>query len=224
PREYQAQLDANKARVAQNEAALDLAQANHQRFRTLFKQTPGAVSQADLDRYQAEEAQNLANLALAKANLESARLNVEWTKVIAPVSGRVSRTLVTVGNLVQSGSTLLTTIVSVDPVYAYFDVDELTVQRVRRLVREGKPRSARETDCPAPLGLATDEGFPHPGAINFSDNQVNPKTGTLRVRGVFRDPDEALTPGFFARVRVPLGPPHRALLVTDRALDNDQGQ
>jgi RND family efflux transporter MFP subunit len=225
PREYQAQLDANQARVAQNEAALQLARANSQRFRTLFHKNPGAVSQQDLDRYQAEEAQNLANLNLAKANLGSARLNLEWTRVIAPVTGRVSRTLVTVGNLVQSGSTLLTTIVSVDPVYAYFDVDELTVQRVRRwLVREGKLKSDRANEVPVALGLAAEEGFPHQGTINFVDNQVNPKTGTLRARGVFRNRDEALSPGFFARVRVPVGPSHRALLVHDRALDNDQGQ
>jgi RND family efflux transporter MFP subunit len=230
PREYQAQLDANKARVAQNEAALQLARANNQRFRALFKQNPGAVSQADLDRYQAEEAQALANLNLAKANLDTARLNLEWTKVTAPVSGRVSRTQVTVGNLVQSGDqgggTLLTTLVSVDPMYAYFDVDEYTDQRVRKLIREGKfPfKSADEAVVPVSLGLATEEGFPHRGTINFADNQVNPKTGTLRVRGVFPNKDKVLTPGYFARVRVPVSPPHQALLVSERALDNDQGQ
>jgi RND family efflux transporter MFP subunit len=133
-----------------------------------------------------------------------------------------------VGNLIQSGDqnggTLLTTIVSVDPMYAYFDVDERTVLRVRQLIREGKARSARETEWPVSLGLATEEGFPHRGTINFVDNQVNPKTGTLRVRGVFPNKDEALSPGFFARVRVPIGRAHRALLVTDRAIDNDQGQ
>jgi RND family efflux transporter MFP subunit len=108
--------------------------------------------------------------------------------------------------------------------YAYFDVDERTVLRVRQLIREGKARSARETEWPVALGLATEEGFPHRGTINFVDNQVNPKTGTLRVRGVFPNKDEALSPGFFARVRVPIGQAHRALLVTDRAIDNDQGQ
>ena len=132
------------------------------------------------------------------------------------------------GNLIQSGDqnggTLLTTIVSVDPMYAYFDVDERTVLRVRQLIREGKARSAREAEWPVSLGLANEEGFPHQGTINFEDNQVNPKTGTLRVRGVFPNKDEALSPGFFARVRVPIGQAHRALLVTDRAIDTDQGQ
>jgi RND family efflux transporter MFP subunit len=114
--------------------------------------------------------------------------------------------------------------VSVDPMYAYFDVDERTVQRISQLVRESRATSAPEMKWPVSLGLATEEGFPHQGTINFVDNQVNAKTGTLRVRGVFPNKDEALSPGFFARVRVPIGPPHRALLVSDRALDNDQGQ
>jgi len=118
----------------------------------------------------------------------------------------------------------LTTVVSVDPMYGYFDVDERTVLRIRQLIREGKAKSASETVWPVSLGLATEKGFPHQGTINFVDNQVNPKTGTLRVRGVFPNKDESLSPGFFARVRVPIGPPHQALLVSDRALDNDQGQ
>jgi RND family efflux transporter MFP subunit len=108
--------------------------------------------------------------------------------------------------------------------YAYFDVDERTVQRVGQFIREDKAGSAPETEWPVSLGLATEKGFPDQGTINFVDNQVNPKTGTLRVRGVFPNKDQRLSPGFFARVRVPIGPPHQALLVSDRALDNDQGQ
>ena len=151
-----------------------------------------------------------------------------YTRVTAPVGGRVSRYVVTVGNLIQSGDqnggTLLTTIVSVDPMYVYFDMDERTVLRVRQLIREGKARSDREAEWPVWLGLANDEGFPHRGTINFEDNQVNPRTGTLRVRGVFPNKEEALSPGFFARVRVAIGQAHHALLVTDRAVDTDQGQ
>jgi RND family efflux transporter MFP subunit len=123
----------------------------------------------------------------------------------------------------QSG-TLLTTIVSVDPMYAYFDLDERTIQRTRQLAREGKFKSADERAWPVALGLATEEGFPHQGTINFVDNHVNPKTGTLSVRGVFPNRDEALSPGFFARVRLPISPRHQALLISERALDNDQGQ
>jgi RND family efflux transporter MFP subunit len=98
------------------------------------------------------------------------------------------------------------------------------VQRVSKLIREGKVKWGRETAWPVALGLVTEEGFPHQGTINFVDNQVNPKIGTLRTRGVFPNKDESLSPGYFARVRVPLGPPHPALLVSDRAIDNDQGQ
>src|SRR5207253_9851180 len=120
--------------------------------------------------------------------------------------------------------TLLTTLVSVDPMYAYFDVDEGTVLRVRRLIREGKAKSARDVEIPVLLGLANEEGYPHRGTINFVDNQVNPRTGTLRLRGVFPNKDETLAPGYFARVRLPIGFAHPALLVSERALDNDQGQ
>jgi RND family efflux transporter MFP subunit len=108
--------------------------------------------------------------------------------------------------------------------YAYFDVDEYTVLRVRQLIREGKVKSAREVEWPVGLGLANEDGYPHQGVINFVDNQVNPKTGTLRLRGVFPNKDEQLSPGYFARVRVPIGHPHPALLVSDRAFDTDQGQ
>ena len=141
---------------------------------------------------------------------------------------RASRYMVTVGNLVQSADqanvTLLTTIVSVDPMYACFDVDERTVLRVRQMIREGKARSARDFALPVQLGLANEEGFPHAGTIDFVDNQVNPKTGTQRLRGTFPNKDDVLMPGFFARVRIPIGKPRQALLVTDRAIDNDQGQ
>jgi RND family efflux transporter MFP subunit len=148
--------------------------------------------------------------------------------VTAPIDGRIGREIVTVGNLIQAGQngggTLLTTLVSVNPIYAYFDVYERTVLRVRQLIREGKAKSARETEWPVSLGLATDDGFPKRGTINFVDNQVNPKTGTLRLRGVFPNSDQTLDPGFFGRVRVPVGQSHDAVLVTDRAIDNDQGQ
>jgi RND family efflux transporter MFP subunit len=228
PRPYQATYDLDKARVAQNEASLKLAQQNNTRAETLNSAKPPGIAQAELDQYRSQLAQAVAALNQSKANLETARLNLDWTKVTAPVSGRASRYVVTVGNLIQAGDqgggTLLTTIVSVDPMYAYFDVDERTVLQVRQLIREGKAKSARESEWPVSLGLATQQGFPHQGTINFVDNQVNPKTGTLRVRGVFPNKDEALSPGFFARVRVPIGQPHKALLVSERALDTDQGQ
>jgi RND family efflux transporter MFP subunit len=108
--------------------------------------------------------------------------------------------------------------------YAYFDVDERTVQRVKKLINEGQLRSPDDGQIPVSLGLADEDGHPHRGAVNFVDNQVNPRTGTLRVRGVFPNKDQAIAPGYFARVRVPISAPHRALLVSERALDTDQGQ
>ena len=182
------------------------------------------MARSDLDKTAAARGVDIANVAADKAMVAARQLDVEYTKVLAPVS----RYGVTVGNLVQSGDqgggTRLTTIVSVDPIYAYYDVDERTVQRVTKSIRESKAESASETAWPVTLGLATEQGFPHQGTVNFVDNEVNPKTGTLRVRGVFPNKDESLSPGFFARVRVPIGPPHKTLLVSDRAVDSDQGQ
>jgi RND family efflux transporter MFP subunit len=227
-RPYQALLDQAKAKVAQDEAQLTFDEAEHQRNVRLAAAGNGAVSRSDLDKTAAARGVDLANIAADKALVASRQLDLEYTKVLAPVSGRVSRYVVTVGNLVQSGDqgggTLLTTLVSVDPMYAYFDVDEHTALRVRQLVREGKSDSPRDGGYPVSLGLANEEGHPHQGTINFVDNQVNPKTGTIRVRGTFPNKQEHLLPGLFARVRVPVGRAHQALLVSDRALDADQGQ
>jgi RND family efflux transporter MFP subunit len=225
-RPYRALLNQAKAKVAQDQAQLKYDEAEYQRNVNLV--STGSVSRSDLDKTSAARDVDIANIAADKAAVVSRELDLEYTKVIAPVSGRVSRYVVTVGNLIQSGDqnggTLLTTIVSLDPMYAYFDMDEHTVLRVRQLVYEGKASSADDGEWPVWLGLANEDGHPHRGTINFVDNQVNAKTGTLRMRGVFSNKDEALTPGYFARVRVPIGHPHRALLITDRALDTDQGQ
>jgi RND family efflux transporter MFP subunit len=226
PRPYEALLNQAKAKVAQDQAQLTYDEAEYQRNLNLVR--TGAVSRSDLDKTSAARGVDIANIAADKALVASRQLDLEYTKVLAPVSGRVSRYVVTVGNLIQSGDqnggTLLTTLVSVDPMYAYFDVDEHTALRVRQLVREGKSDSPRDGGYPVSLGLANEEGHPHQGTINFVDNQVNPRTGTIRARGVFPNKPEHLLPGLFARVRVPIGRPHRGLLVADRALDTDQGQ
>jgi RND family efflux transporter MFP subunit len=226
PRPYQALVSQAKAKVAQDEAQLAFDEAEYQRNLKLLG--TGAVSRSDVDKTAAARGVDVANIAADKAVVAARQLDLEYTKVLAPVSGRVSRYVVTVGNLIQSGDqgggTLLTTIVSMDPMYAYFDVDEHTALRVRRLIREGKSDSPREGNYPVALGLANEEGHPHRGTIDFVDNQVNPKTGTIRVRGVFPNKEQVLLPGLFARVRTPIGRPHKALLVSERALDTDQGQ
>ncbi len=191
-------------------------------------------NQADLDRAKAGIASAQAAIGTAKAAVQSAQaavelaaLNLEYTKVSAPIDGRISRELVTEGNLVQSGDqggTVLTTLVSVDPIYVYFDIDESTVLRVEQLIREGKAESARDATVPVLLSLANQSDYSLRGTINFVDNQINPKTGTLRVRGVFRNESEVLTPGMFVRVRIPIGQEHSSVLVVERAINNDQGQ
>jgi len=226
PRIYRAALDQAKAEVEGQKAQRDLDEIQFRRSTALLRRN--AVSREELDQAVARLGVSRAGLAAAEARVEQAELDLGYTKVTAPVGGRASRYVVTVGNLIQAGDqgggTLLTTIVSVDPMYAYFDVDEHTALRVRQLVREGKADSPRDGGFPVSLGLANEEGHPHQGTVNFVDNQVNPKTGTIRLRGVFPNKDQVLLPGLFARVRTPIGRPHQALLVSERALDTDQGQ
>lgn len=225
-RPYQALLNQAKAKVSQDQAQLKYDEAEYQRNVRLI--ASGATTRSDLDKSVAARGVDVANLAADKAVVAQRQLDLEYTKIIAPITGRASRYNVTIGNLVQSGDqgggTLLTTIMSVDPMYLYFDVDEYTVLRVRQMIREGKAKSAREVELPVFLGLANEEGHPHHGTLSFVDNQIDPKTGTLRVRGVFPNKDEILSPGLFGRVRVPIGEPYKALLVSDRAIDTDQGQ
>lgn len=226
PRTYRAILKQAEANVQEAEARVKRLDADVARADDLLRSR--AISRQDYDKIIGDRGEAVAAQAAQKAAVERAQLDVGFTKVTAPVNGRISRAVVTVGNLVQAGDqgggTLLTTIVSVDPMNAYFDVDEHTVLRVKQLIREGKAGNAEEVEVPVWLGLANEDGFPHRGTVNFIDNQVNPRTGTLRVRGVFPNKDERLAPGYFARVRVPIGMPHKSLLVSERALDTDQGE
>ncbi len=226
PRPYQADCDRSQANLASAKAHMVRTLADFKRACDLLPTK--AIAQSDYDLAKGNYDEAIAAVKVAEAMVNTAELNLGFTKVTAPVSGRVSRYLVTVGNMVQSADlanvTLLTTIVSVDPMYVYFDVDERTVLRIRQLIREGNTKAASEVALPAMLGLANEGGFPHAGMIDFIDNQINPKTGTLRFRGTFPNKDEALLPGLFVRVRVPIGARRPGRLVTDRAIDNDQGQ
>jgi RND family efflux transporter MFP subunit len=226
PRTYRATLHQAEGNLASLEARVERLNADFARSRRMLGTS--AIGREEYDRVNGDRGEAAASRAALKAAVERARLDLEYTRVIAPISGRVSRYVVTVGNLIQAGDqnggTLLTTLVSVDPMYAYFDVDEYTALRVRQLVREGKSDSPRDGGYPVWLGLANEEGHPHRGTVNFVDNQVNPKTGTIRLRGVFPNKEQVLLPGFFGRIRVSIGRAHSALLVSDRALDADQGQ
>ena len=224
PRTYKAELDQVEAQVRLAEATYRLAAADYARARRANTVSSAAVSRQEMETYRAKEHQSRQAVEAGKASAERARLNLEFCTIRSPITGVVSRYNYTVGNLVNADQTVLTSIVSQDPMYAYFDVDEHTVLRVKALIRAGQAQSARDGEIPVWLGLANEAGFPHRGTINFIDNQVNARTGTLRVRGIFPNKDEALAPGFFGRIRVPIGFPHKALLITDRAVDTDQGQ
>jgi multidrug efflux system membrane fusion protein len=229
PRPYQAQFDQAQGQVNLNQAQLKLAKSNYQRDLSL---APNNVSpqQLDYDRAAVEEAE--ARIKAAQSTLEVYRLNLEFCKVTSPIDGMVSRYYYTLGNLVNQDSTLLTTVVSLDPMYAYFDMDERTLLRVRRGLAQGKIEAVKErSDIPVLMGLEGDEGFPYPpGHLDFVNNAVNPSTATIAVRGVFANPPlgssrrRLLSPGMFVRIRLPIGVPHKALLVADRAIGSDQGK
>lgn len=222
PRVYQAELDRAIAAVAQANAHFERLDTEHQRTLRLLKQK--AVSQEESDRIQYERLEAQSAVAAARASEQLARLNLDFTKITAPFSGRISRRQVDPGNLIQADLTTLTNLVALDPLYVYFDVDERTVLRVRRLIAQGKVRSARETEVPVRIGLADEEEFSLSGTIDFVDNRVDPNTGTLRIRAVVPNPKRFLSPGLFVRIRLPIGSAHPATLVPEEALGSDQGQ
>ncbi|HYY30382.1 MAG TPA: efflux RND transporter periplasmic adaptor subunit [Chthoniobacterales bacterium] len=221
PRPYQAALDQAQAQERQQEANLQLQNANFARQDKLRQN--GVIAKEDFDTALSNKNQAAASVLAAQAAVESAQLNLNFTRVTSPIRGRIDRELITVGNLVQADSTLLTNIVSVDPIYAYFYVDERSVLNYESLVRQGKLPSARLTSVPVYFQLETETGFPHQGYIDFIGNQFTTSTGTLPVRGLFSNADGILIPGAFGRIRVASTPLHSALLVTDRAIGTDQG-
>jgi RND family efflux transporter MFP subunit len=230
PRPFQAELDAAKGQVAQWEAKLARAEADVARNERLLPK--GAASQKDLDTAISDRGEARAAIQSARAAVDRAALDVEFAKVTAPISGRVSRASVTKGNLVNASAgdaTLLTKIVSYNPIYVYFDIDERSLVQYQQAARKqagGSERATnvREAKIPVQLGLAGESGFPHQGVVDFANNQVNPQTGTIQVRGVFANPNRLFTPGLFARVRVPVGDKYRAVMVPERAIGTDQGQ
>lgn len=229
PRPYQSQLDSAEGQVELYEAQLKLARTTLARDLALNKMVPNSVSQQELDQLKASVDEAEARVKAYKKNMEVYQLNKEFTKVVSPIDGQVSRYYLTVGNLVNQDQTLLTTVVSLDPIYAYFDVDEPTLLRVRRAINEGRIKRRPEgADIPVLMGLQGEEGYPHQGTVNFVNNQVDPTTGSILVRGQFPNPQpreglRLLSPGMFVRVRLPIGEPHPALLVIDRAIGSDQG-
>jgi RND family efflux transporter MFP subunit len=220
---FKADYDSKQADVMKAQAQVDLA--NVQLQRTAEELKSNAVSKAEYDNASASVKQAQAVLDGAKAAAESSRLNLQWCDVVAPVSGRVSKKIVTPGNIISGGSgqtTLLTTIQSIDPIYCYVDVDERSILKYLQLDREKKRVSARNTPVPIFLELANESSFSHRGLVDFVDNRVDPQTGTEQARGVFPNPGGFLTPGLFARVRVAGSGKYTAMLVPDSAVGTDQ--
>jgi RND family efflux transporter MFP subunit len=222
PRPYQHVYDQAVGQLQRAEANQKLQDATFERQDHL--RVTGVIAKEDYDTAVSNKSSAAAEVIAAQAAVSAAKLNLEFTHVSSPIDGRVSRQLVNIGNLVQADSTRLTTVVSIDPIYAYFSMDELAALNYRQMAREGKLASGPDGKVLVDLQLQNEQQFPHQGTIDFSDNAYNTSTGTLLVRGTFANPGEALTPGNFVRVRVPSGPKYSALLIADRAIGSDQDQ
>jgi multidrug efflux system membrane fusion protein len=221
-RPFQAEVDRLKAELARAKATVQRANSEAQRAERLTAQD--AMSREENDRRASFKAEASAQVDAIAAALRAAELNLEFTRVTAPITGRVSRAITTEGNLVSSGpgeATLMTTMVSLDPIYAVFDVDEQSFLRYGTLAVAGKRANARENGVAIQMALAGEPDFPHAGKMNFLDNQVDPDTGTIRARAVFPNRDHGLTPGLFVRLRVPGTKAYDGALVRDGAIGTD---
>ena len=224
PRPYQAQLDQADGQVNLYQAQYKLAEITLMRDR----QAGSAVSPLQLDQDAASVAESRARLNAAKASTEVYKLNLEFTKVFSPIDGQVSRRFLTVGNLVNQDQTLLTTVVSLDPIFVYFDMDEQTLKGIRDAVNDGRIKTPKDGKLLVQMALPGETNYPRTGIIDFVNNQVNPNTGSISVRGKFPNPKpengvRVMSPGMFVRIRLPIGEKHSALEVIDRAITSDQG-
>jgi RND family efflux transporter MFP subunit len=226
-RPYKADLDRAGADYERAQSQTELAKNDADRAQKLIQTK--AISTEDYDTKVKTYTSVQAAEKSAKATLDLATLNWEFTEIRSPIDGRTSRAAVTEGNLISggvsgAGATLLTTVVSQDPLYCYVDVDERSILKYIQLRREGKRESALDKPIPVEMALADETAYPHKGFTDFVDNKVDPTTGTLHCRGVFPNPERALGPGFFARMRIPGSGKYPALLIPDRALGSDQSQ
>src|ERR1041385_2439204 len=225
PRRHQATFEQRQAEFAQAKVRLDNARREAERTPQLLANKAISIEESDARESRYQEAKSA--LLAAQAALDSARLDLEYTQVRAPIDGRVSRALLTEGNYVSgvAGSTsLLTTIVSVDPIYVHADFDENSLLKFNALAQANKLATNGAGKIPVQLQLADEQDFPHRGYIESFDNHLDPNTGSILLRAVFPNPDGRIVPGLFARIRVPLSERHPALLVEERAIGTDQAQ
>lgn len=221
-RSYRAALERAQAELARARTQAELARTEVNRARKLANAR--LISAEEFDQRNAAVAQAEANVRAAQAAVDIAKLDLDFTEVRAPIAGRAGRALVTTGNLVstQPEATLLTTIVSLDPVHVYFESDEQTYLRYNAMARQGERQGSRDARNPVRVGLASDVGYPHEGVMDFVDNQVDPTTGTIRARAVLPNAERVFTPGLFARVQLLGSGTFRALLIDDKAVLTDQ--
>lgn len=220
PRPYEAELKRAKAELARARTQLALARSDRDRATKLLESR--AISREEFDARVSSTEQAEANVLAAEAAVDAAELNLTFTQVRSPISGLVGRAAITTGNLVTSGETLLTTIVSIDPIYVEFEGDENVFLKYNELARRGEKTSVRNVERPVWVALADESGFPHEGKMVFLDNEVRADTGTIRFRGLLENKDRRFTPGMFARVRLPGSNNYNALLINDSAVGTDQ--
>ncbi|MBN3723385.1 efflux RND transporter periplasmic adaptor subunit [Burkholderia sp. Ac-20379] len=217
PRPYQAEVDRTAAQLAAAQARDGYAQTDWQRAQRLIGDN--AIAKRDYDEKQNAARESAANVKAAAAALEAAKINLGYTRIVAPFSGRASRAEITLGNVVSAGASAapLTTVVSVSPIYASFDADEQTYLRYIGSQRDGRR-------VPVDLGLANETGYSRTGVIDSVDNRLDTSSGTIRVRARFDNADGTLVPGLYARIKVDGSAPHPALLVDDAAINTDQAK
>jgi RND family efflux transporter MFP subunit len=220
PRPYEAALKGAKAELARARTQLALAQTERERAVKLLAQH--AISQEEFDSRSSGTEQSEANVEAASAALDTAALNLSWTRVESPIAGLVSREEVTSGNLVSAGQTLLTTVVSVDKIYAEFEADEQVYLKYAAATRAGERDNARNSKLPVWIGLADEKGTPHEGQMVFLDNALDAQTGTIRARALLDNKERRFTPGLFARVKLEGSAKYEAVLVNDSAIGTDQ--
>ncbi|WP_154908574.1 efflux RND transporter periplasmic adaptor subunit [Klebsiella michiganensis] len=221
-RTYRAALEQAQATLARAKTQASLARSEANRTDKLVN--TNLVSREEWEQRRAAATQAQADIRAAQAAVDAAQLNLDFTKVTAPIDGRASRALITSGNLVTAGdsASVLTTLVSQKTVYVYFDVDESTYLHYQSLARSGQGTSSNHLALPVEIGLVGEEGYPHQGKVDFLDNQLTPSTGTIRMRALLDNAQRQFTPGLFARVRLPGSAEFNATLIDDKAVLTDQ--
>jgi len=217
PRPYKAAYDSAAAQLERARASAQLARARDERAGTLL--ADNAISREEFDTRQAGRAQGEADVRAAEAAVTTAELNLGFTEVRSAIAGRVGRAMLTVGNLAQADQSVLTSVVSQDPVYVYFQPDEQTYLRYAALTRKGQRADSAN---PVRVGLASDTGLPYSGTVNFVNNQVDSATGTINLRAVVPNPDRVFTPGLYARVQLEGSAEFKAMLIDGKAIMTDQ--